>query len=139
MNSVSRTRRREGKSRGIGTSAGVRAHDVEGIHRSILTKRQVERGECNTKGRERQGQKARERGWRSRSGSRNPLYGGKGERVNGKTHRTAEILSELAAQATNHGFVTELIYDDRIPDERRSRRRTKTTKFERILVMRKVG
>lgn len=58
---------------------------------------------------------------------------------NGKTRRTAEILSELAAQATDHGFVTELIYDDRIPDERRSRRRTKTTKFERILVMRKVG
>ncbi|MFH1742068.1 MAG: DNA methyltransferase, partial [bacterium] len=55
----------------------------------------------------------------------------------GKTQRTAEVLADLASQVTSGGFVTELIYDDRIPDERRSRRRTKTTKFERILVMRK--
>jgi len=33
--------------------------------------------------------------------------------------------------------VVETIYDDCVPDERRSRRRTATTKFERILVMRK--
>lgn len=55
----------------------------------------------------------------------------------GKTRRTAEILADLAAQVTAGKFVTELIYDDRIPDERRSRRRTRTTKFDRILVMRK--
>jgi hypothetical protein len=55
----------------------------------------------------------------------------------GKTHRTAEILSDLAANTTDGGLKTELIYDDRIPDERRTRRLTKTTKFERILVMRK--
>lgn len=56
---------------------------------------------------------------------------------NGKTRHTAEVLANLAAEVTGGKFVTELIYDDRIPDERRSRRRTKTTKFERILVMRK--
>jgi len=55
----------------------------------------------------------------------------------GKTRRTAEILAELATDATADGFVVETIYDDRIPDERRSRRKTKTTKFERILVMQK--
>jgi len=53
----------------------------------------------------------------------------------GKIRRTAEILAELAVDATQGGFVIETIYDDRIPDERRSRRKTRTTKFERILVM----
>lgn len=56
----------------------------------------------------------------------------------GKTHRTAEILADLAVQETQGQFEVNKIYDDRIPDERRSRRQTKTTKFERILVMRKV-
>jgi hypothetical protein len=55
----------------------------------------------------------------------------------GKTHRTAEILSELASKVTEGHLVTQLIYDDIIPDDRRTRRQTKTTKFERILVMRK--
>jgi SAM-dependent methyltransferase len=55
----------------------------------------------------------------------------------GKIRRTAEILADLAVDATNGGFVVETIYDDRIPDERRARRRTRTTKFERILVMQK--
>jgi ubiquinone/menaquinone biosynthesis C-methylase UbiE len=55
----------------------------------------------------------------------------------GETKRTAEILSELADEVTKSELVTESIHDDRIPDERRSRRRTSTTKFERILVMRK--
>ena len=53
----------------------------------------------------------------------------------GKTRRTAEILADLAIEVTEGRFVVDTIYDDRIPDERRSRRRTKTTKFERILVM----
>jgi len=53
----------------------------------------------------------------------------------GKTRRTAEILADLAVEATQNQFVVDTIYDDRIPDERRSRRRTRTTKFERILVM----
>lgn len=55
----------------------------------------------------------------------------------GKTRRTAEILADLAVEVTGNGFEIETIYDDRIPDERRARRYTKTTKFERILVMRK--
>ncbi|HEC35666.1 MAG TPA: hypothetical protein ENI39_03930 [Anaerolineae bacterium] len=55
----------------------------------------------------------------------------------GKTRRTAEILADLAVEATGGGFELEMIYDDHIPDERRSRRYTQTTKFERILIMRK--
>lgn len=55
----------------------------------------------------------------------------------GKTRRTAEILADLATEVTQERFVVDTIYDDRIPDERRSRRRTRTTKFERILVMHK--
>lgn len=53
----------------------------------------------------------------------------------GKTKRTAEIMADLAVKVTQNEFVIDTIYDDRIPDERRSRRRTRTTKFERILVM----
>jgi len=56
----------------------------------------------------------------------------------GKIRRTAEVLAELANEVTNNGFEIETIYDDLIPDERRTRRKTKTTKFERILVMRKI-
>jgi hypothetical protein len=52
---------------------------------------------------------------------------------NGKTRRTAEILADLAVEATQNRFVVDTICDDRIPDERRSRRQTQTTKFERIL------
>jgi hypothetical protein len=55
----------------------------------------------------------------------------------GRMLQTAEILSNLAADVTHGRLATETIYDDRIPDERRSRRRTHTTRFERILVMRK--
>lgn len=54
-----------------------------------------------------------------------------------KTRLTAEILANLAVKVTQGQFDVETILDDRIPDERRSRRRTGTTKFERILVMRK--
>ncbi len=57
----------------------------------------------------------------------------------GKTRRTAEVLAEAAKEVTRGGFEVETIYDDRIPDQRRSRRRTRTTKFERILVMKKVA
>ncbi len=55
----------------------------------------------------------------------------------GKTRRTAEILADLAMEVTQNQFVVDTIYDDHIPDERRSRRKTRTTKFERILVMHK--
>lgn len=57
----------------------------------------------------------------------------------GKMRRTAEILAEEALKVTQDKLVVDTIYDDRIPDERRSRRQTKTTKFERILVMHKVS
>ncbi len=56
----------------------------------------------------------------------------------GKTRRTAEIIADLAVSATGHQFIVEQIYNDHIPDDRRSRRKTQTTKFDRILVMRKV-
>ena len=56
----------------------------------------------------------------------------------GKSRRTAEILGERATEVSEGRFVVETMYDDRIPDERRSRRRTRTTKFERVLVMRKI-
>ena len=56
----------------------------------------------------------------------------------GKKRRTAEILADLAVEVTQRQFVVDTIYDDSIPDERRSRRQTRTTKLERILVMRKV-
>jgi SAM-dependent methyltransferase len=54
-----------------------------------------------------------------------------------KTRLTAEILADLAVEVTHGRFDVKTILDDRIPDERRSRRRTGTTKFERILVMQK--
>jgi tRNA G10 N-methylase Trm11 len=56
----------------------------------------------------------------------------------GKLRRTAEILSDLAALVTGGHLRTEEIHDDVIPDDRRSRRKTRTTKYERILVMRKM-
>ncbi len=56
----------------------------------------------------------------------------------GKLQNTAGILSEVASKITNDGLELVTLYDDRIPDERRSRRQTRTTKFERILVMHKV-
>ena len=57
----------------------------------------------------------------------------------GKTRRTAEILADLAIEVSDNRFVIDTIYDDRIPDERRTRRKTQTTKFERILVMHKAS
>ena len=56
---------------------------------------------------------------------------------NGKTHRTAEGLADLATVSGRKRMVVDTIYSDVIPDERRSRRGTQTTKFERILVMKK--
>ncbi len=55
----------------------------------------------------------------------------------GQIQQTAEILAELAKDVTHGQLDQVIIYDDRIPDERRSRRRTQTTKLERILVMQK--
>jgi DNA modification methylase len=52
----------------------------------------------------------------------------------GKTRNTAEILAEIAIKI---GFKINDIISDNIPDKRRSRRDTRTTKIERILVMNK--
>lgn len=56
---------------------------------------------------------------------------------NGQTTHTAEILADLSVQVSEGELSVITIYDDYIPDERRSRRRTRTTKYERILVMKK--
>lgn len=69
-----------------------------------------------------------------KSGKRCVLVLGDVER-NGKTRRTAELLADLATDVLQSGFVVETIYDDRIPDKRRSRRQAQAIKFERILVM----
>jgi len=57
---------------------------------------------------------------------------------NGNKKETAKIISDLANEASNGQIVTKFIYNDVIPDDRRSRRKTTTTKYERILVMQKV-
>lgn len=56
---------------------------------------------------------------------------------NGKTRNTAEVIAQESEYVSNGQFEVIEIYDDIIPDERRSRRSTKTTKFDRILVMQK--
>lgn len=58
---------------------------------------------------------------------------------NGVSKNTAQIISELAQDASDGHLVQRLIYTDEIPDVRRSRRKTRTTKYERILVMQKTG
>jgi SAM-dependent methyltransferase len=58
-------------------------------------------------------------------------------RTEAKTQNTAEILSQLASEVTQRRLVTDTIYHDVIPDERRSRRKTRTTTCERIVVMHK--
>jgi SAM-dependent methyltransferase len=57
----------------------------------------------------------------------------------GRLDHTAEILRDTAIAATDGRLIFDLICDDNIPDERRTRRRTRTTKVERILVMHKQG
>lgn len=56
---------------------------------------------------------------------------------NGSRKHTANIISELALEVSNGRMITRFIYSDEIPDIRRSRRRTRTTKYERILVIQK--
>ena len=48
---------------------------------------------------------------------------------------SVDITSELASEVTGRRLVTDTIHTDQIPDDRRSRRRTQTTKLDRILVM----
>lgn len=58
---------------------------------------------------------------------------------NGVKRPTAQIISELAQEVSDGRLVQKLIYTDEIPDVRRSRRQTRTTKYEKILVMQKLG
>ncbi len=56
---------------------------------------------------------------------------------NGNTRDTGEVLGRLAHEVTSGGFVTDCVVEDTIPDIRRSRRGTKTTRVEKILVLAK--
>jgi SAM-dependent methyltransferase len=58
-------------------------------------------------------------------------------RRNGNAADSAETIASLASQLFPEKFVVEAIIDDPIPDERRSRRRTRTTSKDRVLVLRK--
>lgn len=60
-------------------------------------------------------------------------------RRNGRKEDSAETIAGIAGQRFGERFVVEEMLDDPIPDERRSRRRTRTTLCERILVLRKRG
>jgi hypothetical protein len=58
---------------------------------------------------------------------------------NGRTKDTAAIIADIAVRVSGGKLdVVDLIYDE-IPDDRRSRRRTKTTKTEKVLVLYKSG
>jgi len=57
---------------------------------------------------------------------------------NGRVVDSAGTIADLARQHLPEKFVVEKIVDDYIPDERRTRRRTRTTTKDSILVMRRV-
>lgn len=56
---------------------------------------------------------------------------------NGKARDTGSVLGTLAQGVTSGGFSLDCVVDERIPDARRSRRRTATTRVEKILVLHK--
>jgi len=55
----------------------------------------------------------------------------------GKSRHTAELIAEMAESVCGAGLREVALVRDEIPDIRRSRRRTRTTKVEKILVLRK--
>lgn len=55
----------------------------------------------------------------------------------GKSRQTAELIGELAEAETGSRLRIVQLVSDEIPDIRRSRRRTSTTKIEKVLVLRK--
>lgn len=57
---------------------------------------------------------------------------------NGRTRDTGTILGHLASEVTAGGFHLECVVEDTIPDMRRSRRNTRTTRVEKILVLAKL-
>jgi len=58
---------------------------------------------------------------------------------NGNVADSADTIAEIAHRLLPEKFVAEQIIDDPIPDERRARRKTRTTMKDRILVLRKHG
>lgn len=54
---------------------------------------------------------------------------------NGNTRDTGAVLGRLACEVTSGGFVLDCVVEDTIPDVRRSRRGTRTTRLEKILVL----
>jgi hypothetical protein len=56
---------------------------------------------------------------------------------NGITKDTGAVLGAMAAEATGGGFSVDCVVEDEIPDIRRSRRGSKTTRIEKILVLQK--
>jgi ubiquinone/menaquinone biosynthesis C-methylase UbiE len=56
---------------------------------------------------------------------------------NGSTRDTGGILGRLAREVTSGGFAVDCVVEDEIPDIRRSRRGTKTTRVEKIVVLAK--
>ena len=60
-------------------------------------------------------------------------------RRNGNHTDSAETIAEIVRQLLPGKLVVEDIFNDSIPDERRSRRRTRTTLKEHVLVLRKVA
>jgi hypothetical protein len=54
---------------------------------------------------------------------------------NGRTSDTGSVLGQLAREVTSGGFGLDCVVEDPIPDARRSRRGTKTTRVEKILVL----
>jgi SAM-dependent methyltransferase len=57
---------------------------------------------------------------------------------NGRSRRTAEMIGELAESETGGALRVQALVSDEIPDIRRSRRMTRTTKIEKILVLKKM-
>jgi DNA modification methylase len=57
----------------------------------------------------------------------------------GRTRDTGAVLGELARRATGGRFALDCVIEDEIPDVRRSRRGTKTTRVEKILVLNKAS
>ena len=56
---------------------------------------------------------------------------------NGQTRDTGAVLGKLAHEVTSGAFVLDCVLEDSIPDARRSRRGTRTTRIEKLLVLAK--
>jgi hypothetical protein len=54
---------------------------------------------------------------------------------NGTTRDTGTVFGRLAHEVTSGAFALDCVVEDSIPDERRSRRGTRTTRTEKILVL----